>query len=86
MNLHSASLFLVLISLGAIAWGIRLRTRPERYNPNSMLHRQLYLWYVGWFGKKLDDSYQLERDEVRKSGLVIALISVVSLILAVWSL
>lgn len=79
------SLFLVVASLVGIAWGIRLWTKPQIYNPDSTLHRQLYLWYVGWFRKKLDASYQLSEEEVRKVGLAFTLLGAVSLMFAILS-
>jgi hypothetical protein len=70
------------LTLIGIAWALSFWIKPEKYNPNSVLHRQIYLWYVGWFGKTLDESYQLERDEVRKAGVAMTLIGTVAFILA----
>lgn len=81
-----ASVFLVLAGVVGIAWGVRLWAKPEMYNPNSILHRQLYLFSVSWLGKKLDEGWRLERQEVRKAGMVITLLGVVVLVFAALSL
>ncbi|PKO20397.1 MAG: hypothetical protein CVU38_20325 [Chloroflexi bacterium HGW-Chloroflexi-1] len=85
-HINLGSLFLLVLALIGIVWGVRLWTKPQRYNSKSLLHRQIYLWYVGWFGKTLDATYQLDNREVQKAALVITILAVVTLVLAVLSI
>ncbi len=85
-HINLASLVLLVLALVGVAWGVRLWIKPQRYNSESLLHRQIYLWYVGWFGKTLDTTYQLDNREVRRAALVITLLAAVTLILAVLSI
>jgi hypothetical protein len=54
---------------------------PSLYNPESILYRQVYLWYVVWFRKEADESFALRDDEVAKAGTLIFVISAVGLLL-----
>lgn len=70
-------LILVLITL---IWGVLLWRFPSLYNPESIIYRQVYLWYVVWFRKEADESYVLRDDEVVKAGRLMVIISVFTLI------
>lgn len=84
MNLLSIMPFLFLLIVGflALIWGGLLWRFPSLYNPESILYRQVYLWYVVWFRKEADESFALRNDEVAKAGRLIFVISAVGLLLA----
>lgn len=85
-HINLASLVLLVLALIGVAWGVHLWSKPQTYNPESLLHRQIYLWYVGWFGKTLDATYQLDSHEVRRAARGITLLAAVALILALLSI
>jgi hypothetical protein len=73
---------LLLALIGGV-WGIRLWIKPQIYNPESILYRQLYLWYTGWFGKKVDETYSLNDKEIRRSAILLIVVAIITSILAV---
>lgn len=73
-------LILVFITL---IWGILLWRFPSLYNPESIIYRQVYLWYVVWFRKEADESFALRDDEVTKVGKVMVIVSGMMLLAAI---
>ena len=76
-------LFLLIVGVLALIWGGLLWRFPSLYNPESILFRQVYLWYVVWFRKEADESFALREDEVAKAGRLIFVISAVGLLLTI---
>jgi hypothetical protein len=76
----------LVLAIAATIWSLSFWIKPAKYNPDSILHRQIYLWYVSWFGKKLDENYELESEEVRRAGIVMTCIGVFALALFVLSM
>ncbi len=74
-------LFLLIVALLALIWGGLLWRFPSLYNPESILYRQVYLWYVVWFRKEADESFALRADEAANAGRLIFVISAVGLLL-----
>ncbi len=76
-------LFLLIVGVLALIWGRLLWRFPSLYNPESILYRQVYLWYVAWFRKEADESFSLRDDEVVKAGRLIFVISAFGLLLII---
>jgi len=69
--------FLLILTMVNLIWGIRLWRTPSTYDPEAFFHRQLYLWYAAWFNRDVDESYQLDDEEIRKAGKLIVIIGVI---------
>jgi hypothetical protein len=74
-------LFLFVVGFLALIWGALLWRFPSLYNPETILYRQVYLWYVVWYRKEADESFALRNDEVAKAGRLIFVISAVGILI-----
>lgn len=71
----------MIFALLSLTWGGLLWRFPSLYDPESILYRQLYLWYVVWFRKKADESFALCEDEVVRAGRVIFVLGAIQLLI-----
>ena len=79
--LDAGWLIIFFLSLLTFVWGALLWRDPKLYNPDNLLYRKMYLWYSVWFKREPDESFQLTDSEVRRAGVLIAIIGIISLLL-----